>query len=66
MITNTLTTSIANLPSYTIPGETTNSHQLQELLEWKQKAKVQLEYFKMACTLYNLCNTERINELLES
>ena len=38
--------------------------QLMQLHEWKNKAKVQLEYFRMACNLYNLCDTNTLNDLL--
>lgn len=39
--------------------------QLANLNEWKMKAKVQLEYFRSACTLYNLCDIHDVNELLK-
>ena len=38
--------------------------QLTNLHEWKMKAKVQLEYFRSACRLYNLCDVREVNELL--
>lgn len=38
--------------------------ELMQLNEWKNKAKVQLEYFRMACNLYNLCDTNTLNDLL--
>ena len=38
--------------------------QLIELTEWKSKAKVQLEYFRYACRLYNLCDSNEVNQLL--
>lgn len=37
---------------------------LTHLNEWKIKAKVQLEYFRSACRLYNLCDIHDVNELL--
>lgn len=38
--------------------------QLTSLHEWKMKAKVQLEHFRSACRLYNLCDVHDVNELL--
>ena len=53
-----------NESKYLQVNNKTLQEQVAALIEWKHKAKVQLEYFRLACTLYNLCNTENINELL--
>ena len=39
---------------------------ITSLIEWKRKALVQLEYFRLACSLYNLCDVKDINELLKT
>lgn len=40
--------------------------QLVLLTEWKNKAIVQLEYFRCACRLYNFCEVDKVNELLKA
>ena len=45
-----------------------NSEELKQqitvLSEWRSKAIVQLEYFRIACTLYNFYDAKNIMELL--
>jgi hypothetical protein len=54
--------------SYQEPGKHLQPEELQEqlmvLTEWKSKAKIQLEYFRYACRLYNLCDSCEVSELL--
>jgi hypothetical protein len=40
--------------------------QVKNLIEWKKKAIVQLEYFRTACTLYNFCEAGELNKLLNN
>ena len=40
--------------------------QVRNLSEWKHKAIVQLEYFRLACSLYNFYDTDNINKLLNN
>lgn len=40
--------------------------QLTHLAEWKSKAKVQLEHFRSACSLYKFCEIDDLNELLKN
>ena len=54
--------------TYQEPGKYMKPEELQEQLmvlnEWKSKAKIQLEYFRYACRLYNLCDSNEVNQLL--
>lgn len=38
--------------------------QVAQLMEWKHEAKVQLEHFRTACSIYNFCDSRAVHELL--
>ncbi len=38
--------------------------QIAMLTEWKHQAKVQLEHFRTACSIYNFCDSRAVHELL--
>jgi hypothetical protein len=40
--------------------------QVKDLIEWKEKAIIQLDHFRTACRLYNLCDATEVNKLLSN